>query len=460
MYATLFFDIEDFITPESDDIALELAGILKEEGLRGSFFVVGEKARVLKKRGRTDVIEALIEHCVGYHSNYHSIHPTTAEYLEDKGWEDGIEEVKRREASGVDAVRQIFGVNPCAWARPGASWAPQIQAGMRELGVPAVVYTYTRIPGSNLHRFAGLLSYYGWIGSFDGNYLDDRAFEEAFAEFKEELRTLQTADWTGIFCAHPTKLRARVFWDKLNFDKGQNTPRSKWRLPELHTEQEYRSALKNFRRLVQWLRDDSGLEFRTISELNALFGKPSETVSLPELLEVARKVLELREPVVTAPISPAEQVLAFAKALMHFRKEGRLPVAVEIGFVEAPRERIEKGSGASELPLDELFDALEQTLRWRKALPASCTVGLREVPLSIFYGALATVLVSTARGEKPAMLSIPPVKAYPSVASEIAEEMERSLPGWLHKPGLDPSKPVEHTLFQSWTLCAVTRVRG
>ena len=39
-----------------------------------------EKARVLEKRGRRDVIQALSRHAIGYHSNFHSVHPTPAEY--------------------------------------------------------------------------------------------------------------------------------------------------------------------------------------------------------------------------------------------------------------------------------------------------------------------------------------------------------------------------------------------
>ena len=46
------------MTPETDDVLLDLARIFEKHGVEGSFAIVGEKARVLKRRGRADVIEA------------------------------------------------------------------------------------------------------------------------------------------------------------------------------------------------------------------------------------------------------------------------------------------------------------------------------------------------------------------------------------------------------------------
>src|SRR5262245_19424158 len=67
----LWFDMEDYILPASDDAALRVADFLSREGVRATFKIVGEKARTLERRGRTDVIAALKKHEIGYHSNYH-----------------------------------------------------------------------------------------------------------------------------------------------------------------------------------------------------------------------------------------------------------------------------------------------------------------------------------------------------------------------------------------------------
>jgi len=86
----LWFDTEDYLLPASDEAAKRVAEILTARGIRGTFKVVGEKARVLERRSRADVIAAIKKHDVGYHSNLHSVHPTPAEYLAECGWLDGI----------------------------------------------------------------------------------------------------------------------------------------------------------------------------------------------------------------------------------------------------------------------------------------------------------------------------------------------------------------------------------
>jgi hypothetical protein len=105
----LWFDTEDYLLPASDDAALRVASLLSSRGIRATFKVVGEKARTLERRGRKDVIEALGRHDIGYHSNFHSVHPTPAEYLAVCGWADGVAEFVRREGPGAEDVRRIFG---------------------------------------------------------------------------------------------------------------------------------------------------------------------------------------------------------------------------------------------------------------------------------------------------------------------------------------------------------------
>ena len=106
---TLWFDTEDYILPQSDDAAKRLAEMLTRLGIKATFKVVGEKARVLEQRGRKDVIEALKKHEIGYHSNLHSQHPTPAEYLQNTDWDEGVAEFYARESQGVKDIQRIFG---------------------------------------------------------------------------------------------------------------------------------------------------------------------------------------------------------------------------------------------------------------------------------------------------------------------------------------------------------------
>ena len=75
---------------EDHDSLLRLAKLLTAKKIRGSFCMVGEKARVLRERGRTDVLKALEPHEIGFHSRDHSVHPTIAPRCEELGWTAGL----------------------------------------------------------------------------------------------------------------------------------------------------------------------------------------------------------------------------------------------------------------------------------------------------------------------------------------------------------------------------------
>ena len=107
----LWFDTEDYLSLADDDACKHLAQMLTERHIRATFKVVGEKARVLERRGRRDVIDALKKHDIGYHANFHSVHPAPSEYLAECGLLDGMAEFARREGGGAADVRRVgFGV--------------------------------------------------------------------------------------------------------------------------------------------------------------------------------------------------------------------------------------------------------------------------------------------------------------------------------------------------------------
>ncbi len=116
----LWFDTEDYLLPADDDACKQLAEMLTQRDIRATFKVVGEKGRVFEQRGRRDVIEALQKHVIGYHANFHSVHPTPSEYLADCGLLDGVAEFTRREGGGAQDVRRIFSVPTLAcYGQPG-----------------------------------------------------------------------------------------------------------------------------------------------------------------------------------------------------------------------------------------------------------------------------------------------------------------------------------------------------
>ena len=138
IYVLIWFDTEDYILPSSDDAAKRLGDFLTAEGVPATFKVVGEKARTLQRRGRSDVIVALRDHDIGYHGNTHSQHPTPAEYESSLDWDTGVEEFTRRERPGFEDVHRIFGKIPCCYGQPRNPWAPQSHQSAPSVGCKAL----------------------------------------------------------------------------------------------------------------------------------------------------------------------------------------------------------------------------------------------------------------------------------------------------------------------------------
>src|ERR1700730_14708907 len=121
----LWFDTEDFINSESDDIPLKICEIMERHNVKVTFKIVGEKLRALKANGRKDVIEAMGRHDIGYHSNLHSVHPTISEYVGNRDWDEGVEEFFRNENPGVEEIRATYGRDPSCFGHPSLCWVPE-----------------------------------------------------------------------------------------------------------------------------------------------------------------------------------------------------------------------------------------------------------------------------------------------------------------------------------------------
>ena len=86
-----WFDIEDYITPESDVALGRLIDLFERHDLKATFKMVGEKVRGLKQRGHYEILGKLMTQDVGYHTDTHSKPPSISEAMLDYGWKDGIE---------------------------------------------------------------------------------------------------------------------------------------------------------------------------------------------------------------------------------------------------------------------------------------------------------------------------------------------------------------------------------
>jgi len=82
------FDCEDYTDTRSTDMLPMLADVLGRNGVTGHFMMVGLLAEAIKTQHRIDVISALKNHAIGFHTYGHSLHPTVAEYTDIASFEE------------------------------------------------------------------------------------------------------------------------------------------------------------------------------------------------------------------------------------------------------------------------------------------------------------------------------------------------------------------------------------
>jgi len=296
IYVTLWFDTEDYILPQSDDAAKRLAEMLTRLGIKATFKIVGEKARVLEQRGRKDVIAALKKHEIGYHSNYHSIHPTPAEYLQNADWDEGVAEFYRRELPGVKDIQRIFGVMPSCYGQPGSSWGPQSHAALKQMGINVYLDDSTHVGiDEQPFYYGGLLNIFKMgthIVRMDLSGDDNLAKGKAKFMKSYEMLKAKGGGTISIYF-HPCEWVHQEFWDGVNFSRGANPERKDWKLPRVKPQEETEKAFRDFEEYAKFIKAQAGVRYVTATELGDLYQDrlfPKQQFSTDEVLTLARAV--------------------------------------------------------------------------------------------------------------------------------------------------------------------------
>ncbi|MBI3461797.1 MAG: hypothetical protein HY000_01885 [Planctomycetes bacterium] len=273
VYVTLWFDTEDYLLPADDDATLRLAEFLTKEGVRATFKLVGEKARVLQQRKRYDVIEALKKHEIGYHTDFHSVQPTIALFLSPLGWDDGVAEFDRRERKGFDDLERIFGQKPSCYGQPGSSWGPQVFGALRQWGVPVYLDagSHVELDGKPFW-YGGVLNLYALRYTLRTGLAKSADLEAAKAPLREAYDAL-LGEGGGVISIyyHPCEFVHREFWDGVNFRSGANPPRAQWKIPPQKSAEETATAFANFEGYIRYLKSFPRVRFITALDAVELY---------------------------------------------------------------------------------------------------------------------------------------------------------------------------------------------
>lgn len=438
VYVVLWFDTEDYIEPSSDDAALRLAGDLTGLGVRATFKVVGEKARVLEQRGRTDVIRALSKHDIGYHAENHSIQPTPSVYLRDMGWLDGAAEFERREGRGVTDIQRIFGVTPSCYGQPGSSWGPQSYRALLRMGIPMYVDEGTQVGvDAQPFWFGGLLHVFGMQRFLIRPELnDDSKLPATFANFDQVAAELR-AKGGGVISTyyHPNEFVTTEFWDGVNFAKGASRERAEWQRPKTRTAEDSERCYRVVTAYVKHALAVPGVKFVTARELLQLYAPPVN----PKPVDRAAAAQQFRGGITFL----ATRSGAYSAAELFLALLGMKPMAVE-----GPPARVESNPRSSEIPRAMFerarLDAVNFIERNRR-LPAAVWMGSERLSLADFAATLASNEGSTAA-------TITMQKGNLEMEKYISNDAVKSFQWTIHPLGFSAPGLLELARLQAWTL--------
>lgn len=465
VYIVLWFDTEDYMLPASDDAVLRIANFLTRNGIRATFKVVGEKARALERRQRTDVIAALSRQEIGYHANTHSGQPTPALYESVLDWELGQEEFDRRERSGFDDVSRIFGRPPSCYGQPGVSWAPQAYPALKKWGVRVYLDDgdHVQLDGKPFW-YGGLFNIFHIDAGRQLEQNEDWSnLESSKANFKSLYAQMSSQPPGGLvsFMFHPTQLISTEFWDAVNFAQGANPPRSEWKVQPQRTPAQREQAFQYFEGLISYLKSFPGVRFVTASEALVLYRDAAQgrVFSAQDLAEVASRV----DANITFQVHPGYALSASET----FSLLNRL-VARSVTQCACPAITLEGTPyGPSSPPYGAPMSAEGKEISWSQFSRTSLDVEdflerRRAIPNTVWLGSAAATPESyllalagaaqhlVANGRPPDSLKILPAEL---AAARFVAKDSPSIWGWpIFPPGFHSAHLMELARLQAWTI--------
>jgi len=455
VYVTFWFDTEDFILPQADDATKRLAEMFIKRNVKATFKIVGEKARVLEERGRDDVILALANNDIAYHSTYHSVHPTPSEYSRDLDWHEGVLEFIRREGAGLETLRHVFGVNASCYGQPGGSWTPQSYAALHAFQIPLYLDETSHVNVNNRpFWYCGILTILELGDCVMRTGWTDEEVRQACAKFdRVHEKLIQEGGGIISIYYHPCEFVHRQFWDGVNFARGANPPRSEWKLPPLKSSEEQEQAFHAFETYLDHIVNHSGARLVTAREIPSLY--PDRVYSQPLTRSDVRtiaKAFQKRLSYVGLDrriVSAAEGLLALSHFVAKIDKDPQpeeITLEFAYGPASTPQRFVTEGTfrwNAIQQAAQELLDTVYAT----KQLPSIIWVAGEPMRPEDFAVTLAS-LVAAERYSG----NIPMRQGELEARQYVADDSPR-LWGWVIFPkGFDAPRMMEIARLQAWTI--------
>jgi len=432
---------------------------MTECGIRATLNVMGEKARSLRERGRRDVIEKMSKHSIASHGQG-NIHPFIPEILQGKGWDEGVEAMRRYEGSVTQEHLETFGREPVGLSRHNAYFGPQHVAVAGERGIP-YMYGVARIEEYDQPTwYAGALTVFMDVQmQLDIIYSRDEIFEDRLRKIDQFLRDRieRGSEYVTIFAGHPVRVMTRG-WQEFHLFAGgmTRTPQELGWLYGVKSKEEEARAKANFRRFVEYLHDHPDVEVVGIEEVARLFSTQPPSIRRDVLTLYAEAFERAGKPIFHSTFSPAELVCGFAESLIHAEEHGDLPSEMHRRDVLGPKSRPAIGIEYDAVTHGQLIVLCRQLVEHvseEGSLPANFHIGDARVGIGQFALVAARSYLARAHYEKYDTLRIYETPRYPDAAFEVDAWIRRAI-GEHYAMPLDFTceRMAEHARLQTWTM--------
>ncbi|MBE6966750.1 MAG: hypothetical protein E7441_12045 [Ruminococcaceae bacterium] len=256
------FDTEDFTSNEAADTIYREAEILRSEGVKGGFCIVGLLASQLMRWGRQDVIDALKHHDILTHSYGHSLHPTINEYTDTEDFGVAYSEFINQETEGVRLIKElteemdIYGACP-----PGNQKSYVAMYGYADMGLPIYADTVCDTTDGRGVFYCNIFhTSYTFLLE---NFLLERSDEEYM---KQALDTL-AKNKRAIIYTHPHCAIYTRHWDAINYYQVNKHPFGEWEKAPRRSPEETEQFYDSIKRFIQMIKEDGRFNITSYSEL-------------------------------------------------------------------------------------------------------------------------------------------------------------------------------------------------
>jgi len=222
--------------------------------------------------------------------------------------------------------------------------------------------------------------------------------------------------------------------------------------------EQVKNALVNFRRLARWIKRDPRLNLMTVTQVAQKYGQQPDRISREDLSKAARSIVSAKPEIHLHPrFSPAEMVVAMARAVVSFSENRELPSSVPrdtvLGPTRGPIARPEL-QGCDHTRLVALARGLIDHVKTTGHLPATLGAPLGRVGVNHLYRALPESFIAMEAGSAPNEVQFGPMPTLPEISTPLWIGFLKMIQGDLMDPDLDVQTLYRDTRLQTWTMKA------